>query len=70
MGMVLWIDAKDRYGIALPADKDGLDGEAMVPPVEAGVSRTGRSLSLYSTVTLLAKLRGWSTSVPLATATW
>ena len=24
----------------------------------------------YSTVTLLARLRGWSTSVPLATATW
>jgi hypothetical protein len=24
----------------------------------------------YSTVTLLAKLRGWSTSVPLATAAW
>src|SRR5262249_50201043 len=24
----------------------------------------------YSTVTLLARLRGWSTSVPLATAAW
>ena len=24
----------------------------------------------YSTVTLLARLRGWSTSVPLATAMW
>ena len=26
--------------------------------------------TLYSTVTLLARLRGWSTSVPLRTATW
>lgn len=24
----------------------------------------------YSTVTLLARLRGWSTSVPFSTATW
>ena len=24
----------------------------------------------YSTVTLLARLRGWSTSVPLITAVW
>lgn len=24
----------------------------------------------YSTVTLLARLRGWSTSVPLSTAMW
>jgi hypothetical protein len=24
----------------------------------------------YSTVTLLARLRGWSTSVPFKTATW
>jgi hypothetical protein len=24
----------------------------------------------YSTVTLLARLRGWSTSVPLSTAVW
>ena len=29
-----------------------------------------RSLRLYSTVTLFARLRGWSTSVPLATAAW
>jgi hypothetical protein len=25
---------------------------------------------LHSTVTLFARLRGWSTSVPFATATW
>ena len=25
---------------------------------------------VYSTVTLLARLRGWSTSVPFRTATW
>ena len=25
---------------------------------------------LYSTVTLFARLRGWSTSVPFSTATW
>jgi hypothetical protein len=29
----------------------------------------GRGLP-YSTVTLFARLRGWSTSVPLSTATW
>src|SRR6185369_2057846 len=29
-----------------------------------------RPRKFYSTVTLLAKLRGWSTSQPLTTATW
>jgi hypothetical protein len=33
-------------------------------------SRAGAPRAGYSTVTLLAKLRGWSTSVPLRTATW
>jgi hypothetical protein len=28
------------------------------------------SLGTYSTVTLFARLRGWSTSVPLSTAIW
>ena len=27
-------------------------------------------ITIYSTVTDLARLRGWSTSVPLITATW
>ena len=31
--------------------------------------RAGEDLG-HSTVTLFARLRGWSTSVPLATATW
>ena len=30
----------------------------------------GRVISLYSTVTLFARLRGWSTSVPFRMATW
>ena len=29
-----------------------------------------RMATPHSTVTLLARLRGWSTSVPLCTATW
>ena len=29
-----------------------------------------RARHRYSTVTLLARLRGWSTSVPRSTATW
>ena len=29
-----------------------------------------RALDSYSTVTDLARLRGWSTSVPLTKATW
>jgi len=41
----------------------------------SGESRWARSLPetvipLHSTVTLLAKFRGWSTSQPLRTATW
>ena len=36
---------------------------ALAPPIEAA-----RYSNSYSTVTLLARLRGWSTSVPLATA--
>ncbi|SDW79742.1 hypothetical protein SAMN04487960_104160 [Marinobacter mobilis] len=30
----------------------------------------GGGQKAYSTVTLFARLRGWSTSVPLSTATW
>jgi hypothetical protein len=40
---------------------------------EKGVSPLFVHLSLlggYSTVTDFARLRGWSTSVPLSTATW
>ena len=53
------------------------------PPEEAdlypaGEQNTGREgppspvapAAAYSTVTLLARLRGWSMSVPLITATW
>jgi hypothetical protein len=37
-------------------------------PAEAGVKESaGQS---YSTFTLFARLRGWSTSVPLMTAVW
>jgi len=32
--------------------------------------RTAIVAGTYSTVTLLARLRGWSTSVPRSTATW
>jgi hypothetical protein len=39
---------------------DPADFSGSVQPPDAG----------YSTVTLLARLRGWSTSVPLSTAVW
>ena len=36
----------------------------------AASSHAGRALSSYSTVTDFARLRGWSTSVPMNTAVW
>jgi hypothetical protein len=35
-----------------------------------GGSDRGAAASAYSTVTLFARFRGWSTSVPFSTATW
>jgi hypothetical protein len=41
-----------------------------VGPQNAREARGGFRASGYSTVTDLARLRGWSTSVPLRMATW
>ena len=51
----------DRFAVLL------LDDIGYVKKYEAELS--GCSSISYSTVTLLARLRGWSTSVPLITAT-
>ncbi len=48
-----------RLGVRLVAP-DVIVGELLEPDGAAA----------YSTVTDLARLRGWSTSVPLSTATW
>src|SRR3954471_14424624 len=40
-----------------------------VRPMWSSATRVWSSLH-YSTVTLFARLRGWSTSVPFSTATW
>lgn len=40
------------------------------PVLRFDINSQSEKLIPYSTVTLFAKLRGWSTSVPLSTATW
>ena len=56
-GIVLWIQMVEPYG--------NLETEV----VGILVIRKVKTVLTYSTVTDLARLRGWSTSVPLATAT-
>ena len=54
------------------------DNTAHIALEAGGVETQGRALEavgensdmLHSTVTLFARLRGWSTSVPFSTATW
>ena len=57
-GIVLWIQMVEPYG--------NLETEVV------GVLTIGKVKTVpnYSTVTLFARFRGWSTSVPLMTAVW
>ena len=43
---------------------------AVADPLQVGVDVQAADSRGYSTVTLLARLRGWSTSVPRRMATW
>ena len=43
---------------------------AMATVRDTGAATAAIDPRAYSTVTLLARLRGWSTSVPLMTAVW
>src|SRR5206468_9613804 len=51
---------------------DRLDADAAQGPEEGGTRDLAGAPALrrHSTVTLFARLRGWSTSVPRKTATW
>ena len=65
--------------VADPGDLDDVDAElggaraaAPRPAIEGRLAaiRAGHRGTPYSTVTDFARLRGWSTSVPRAIATW
>ena len=52
-------------------ESSGNSGALPLAGVPAGTIPGSRSaMGAYSTVTDFARLRGWSTSVPRATATW
>lgn len=61
----------DRYpnGFVCRNKNDRADRRANANPIFAMISIFRFTVHGYSTVTLLARLRGLSTSVPLATAT-
>ena len=54
------------YGVSMTVlFRSVTEGEGVAAPAVKG-----HGGNRYSTVTLFARLRGWSTSVPFKTATW
>ncbi len=63
----LFKTSKGKFVAPVPMENQ-LNAHPMIEM--AMVSGVGQPAPTYSTVTLFARLRGWSTSVPRSTATW